>query len=352
MQDGYKGKMKIRVGIISLCVLFLLLCGNQRADCSPTQYNILLVVSEQGEPYQSVIDSMTSELSNMGYVQDKNLTIKFYSLDHFEGRAKRILMEEAENKYDLIAVFGTIGTIAFKELILDDPHYEKVVFSTITDPVGIGVIDDFTNPPKHNFTGVAYPVPVKERFQFIKKVMPDVRKIGFIYADMPQSHSYNQWVKDFIATDPEYKDYEILFREVPFAKSEGGMLRMAEESEKFIKELDPQVDMFLSANDQLALQPFFPQNVYKLSTKPLVGVGKPDVMERRGAVMAIYPTPEGIGKQTAKIIQRLLEGASVKEVLPEETNEFGIALDLKKIKQFGLTVPEDILLQAGKNIVE
>lgn len=344
--------MKIRFYIIIFFILFFSLSENREAKCETKQYKILLIASEHGEPYQSVIDSMTYELSKMGYIKDKNLTIKYYSLDHYKGRAKSILKQEADVNYDLITVFGTVGTIALKEIILDDPDYKKVVFSTITDPVGVGVIDDFINPPKHNFTGIAYPVPVRERFNFIKKVMPEVKKIGFIYADMPQSHSYNKWVKDFLKNDPEFKDYEIFFREVPFVKSKGGMIRMAKESKQYIKELDQKVDIFLSANDQLALQPFFPKNVYELSTKPLVGVGRPDVMEQRGATMAIFPTPEGIGRQTAKIMKRLLEGASVKEIIPEETNEFGIAFDMKKIQQFGIKVPEDILIQAGNNIVK
>jgi putative ABC transport system substrate-binding protein len=338
--------------IIILLIISIFPSVNRDVNCETKQYKILLIASEHGDPYQTVIDSMTSELSKFGYIKDKNLTIKYYSLDNYKGRAKSILKQEKDVNYDLIAVIGTVGTIALKEIILDDPNYKKIVFSAVTDPVGVGVIDDFKNPPKHNFTGVAFPVPVKERFSFIKKVMPDVRKIGFIYADMPQSHSYNKWVKDFLKNDLEFKDYEIFFRKVPFVKGKEGIIRMAEESTKYIKELDPKVDIFLSANDQLGLQPLFPKYVYKLSTKPLIGIGKPDVMEHRGATMAIFPTSEGIGRQTANLIKRLLEGASVKEVIPEEVSEFGIAFDMKKVKQFGIKIPEEILMQAGNNIAQ
>lgn len=321
------------------------------AWCGTERRSILVVVSEEGEPYRSVIGAMTADLADKGYVKDDNLTIQYHSLDHYEGRAKRVLEQEAKATHDLVAVFGTIATIAFKELLLDNPKYPKVVFSTITDPVGVGVIDGFSSAPKANFTGVAYPVPIKERFAFIRKLMPKARKIGLIYADMPQSHSYNQWIRDFLKTDPEFKDYEVLFREVPFVKSKGGMIRMGEESLKHIRELDSQVDLFLSANDQLGLQPFFPKNVHETATKPLVGVGRHDVMERRGAAMCIYPVPEGIGRQTAAIVKRLLDGASVKEVLPEETKEFGIAFDMDEIRRFGIVIPPDLLEKAGNNIV-
>lgn len=346
-----KNEMQKYISIFFLFILFCAFSGPGDAQCQAIQHRMLVILSELGDPYQSAFDFTISELSRLGYVQDKNFSFKLYSLDHYKGRTKRILMLEAANRYDLIVVFGTIGTIALKDIILDDPEYEKIVFSCVTDPVGAGVIDDFVSPPTHNFTGVTYAVPVAERIHFIKRVMPQARKIGLIYADMPQSHGYNNWLRDCLKNDARCDGYEILFRSVPFVESQGGMIRMTIESVRHIKELDQKVDLFLSANDQLASHSLFPQKVCALSEKPLVGLNKKDVMEARGATMAIFPTPEGIGRQTAKIIHRLLEGASVKDVLPEEVNEFGVAFDLVKAKQFGIHIPEDLLQRAGNNII-
>ena len=261
-------------------------------------------------------------------------------------------MLESKNRYDLVAVYGTIGTIALKEIVLDDPEYDKIVFSCVTDPLGAGVIEDFVSPPKHNFTGVTYAVPIAERISFIKRVMPEARKIGLIHADMPQSHGYNNWLRKCMKNDKRCNDYEIFFRSVPFVESKGGIVRMTMESMKHIKALDQKVDLFLSANDQLASHAHFPQKVYALATKPLIGLNEKDVMEQRGATMAIFPTHEGIGRQTATLIKRLLEGASVKDVLPEEVKEFGVAFDLGKTEQFGLHIPEDLLKRAGDNVIK
>ena len=217
--------------------------------------------------------------------------------------------------------------------------------------MGAGVIEDFASPPTHNFTGVTYAIPVEERIKFVKRLMPEARKIGLIYAEMPQSLGYNNWLRDYVKDNPGCHGCEIFFRSVPFVESKGGMIRMALESKKHIKELDQKVDLFLSSNDQLASQPFFPKNVYELSTKPLVGLNKKDVMEKRGAAMSIFPATKGIGRQTAKIIKRLLEGAPVKDVMPEKVKAYGVAFDMAKTRQFGIEIPDDLLRQAGQNIV-
>ncbi len=310
-------------------------------------HRILLIASEKGEPYQSVIQAMQDRLSALGHGEG----IRSYSLDHFKGRAKNILRREEGNTHDLICVFGTVATIALKELIFDDPKYPKVVFSAVTDPVGIGVINDFTSFPEHNFTGVSYPVPVEKRMAFVKALMPNARNIGLIYADMPQSQSYNKWLSDLIKTDPRYRDYTIFFRQVPFVKSAGGTIRMTKEAVRHIRELDTMVDLFLSPNDQLAVHAEFPGAVFELATKPLLGLGKAEVMEGWGATAAYYPSLEGMGQQTADMVIRLLDGADLKSVIPEEIKTFGMAFDMEKIRRFGIHVPEKMIRRAGSNIL-
>ena len=161
---------------------------------SQKQFKLLIIDSQKGEPYKTVRESMLSELSKFGYKEGKNLIVKYHSIGNFEGRAINIWKKiESKKNYDVVFVNGTIAVKALKKVALDDSN--KFVFAAVTDPVGVGVIDDFQNPPKYNFTGVCYPVKVEERLRFIKKVLPHVNKIALIYADMPQSDSYKKWVE-------------------------------------------------------------------------------------------------------------------------------------------------------------
>ena len=215
----------------------------------------------------------------------------------------RIWKKEKKNKYDVVFVNGTVAVMGFKKRAFDDKQ-NKFVFGSITDPVGVGVIDDFENPPKSNFTGIFYPVKVEERLRFTKKIIPNARKIGFIFADMPQSHSYVEWIKKALKQD-EFKNLTIYYKSVDFVKSEGGHKRMTKIATKYVKELDSQVDLFISPNDQMGVQSPFAEMVYKTATKPLLGLGRKDVMDGWGATMSIYPDLKGAGKQIAHMIEQL-----------------------------------------------
>lgn len=314
-------------------------------------FKLLIFDSQKGNPYDEVRAAIKEALAGYGYVEGVNLqtTLQVAGNDIKEG--ERILREEVANHYDVIFVGGTMATIAAKNALLDQMN-QPVVFGSPTDPVGIGVIKDFTHPPTSNFTGVCYPVPVKARLKFLKQLMPNAKTFGVIYADMPQSQSYNRWIKELVETDPEFKEIKLIFRPVTLVTGENGDKMMAEAAIPHIKELDPIVDAFIKPNDQMGTRRNFAEVVLATASKPLIGIVKDDVMGQWGATAVVYPSHVSIGQQTARMIKEIFEGKKVADILPEWPQTYGFAIDLPKTKRFGINVPIEILQLAGDNIIK
>jgi putative ABC transport system substrate-binding protein len=51
------------------------------------------------------------------------------------------------------------------------------------------------------------------------------------------------------------------------------------------------------------------------------------------------------------MIIQFFEGKTASQVMPEWPHKFGIAVDLRKAKQFGIEVPIEMLQMAGENII-
>ncbi len=343
----------IRSLLIPLVVL-LLFPLNTTADSfnlalKETQ-RLLILDSQHGTPYDEVRAAMLKRLAEHGYVSGRNLTVELFVAGNDVARGEQILREQADKGYDAAFVGGTIATIAARNILLgrDIP----VVFGSTTDPVGIGVIDNFTDKPRTNFTGVCYPVPLSARLRFIRKLMPQAKRLGLIYADMPQSHSYNAWLREAIATDPEFADMAIIFRSVKLVIGEEGDRQMAQAAIQHIKELDPIVDAFIKPNDQMGSRRHFAGVVYANATKPLIGLTQADVMEEWGSTAVIYPSHESIGRQAADMLKQIFEGAKPADITPQWPARFGFAVDLKKTRRFGIKVPIEILRLCGKNIIK
>ena len=310
--------------------------------------DLLIIESEEGAPYTTISKAILSELSRLGFIEGQNLQVKYWSLGNSEGMARRAWMEEKDNHYDVIFLNGTVAALNFYKF--EGPSSKnKFVFGAVTDPIGIGIIDEFNTAPTSNITGICYPIKIEERLRFLQRTMPEARDIGFVYSDMVQSLSYQQWLEKALITD-EFKHLRFHFRKVPFVKGEEGHVRMTRLAKQFIEELDPKVDLFLSPNDQMGVQQPFAQMVWQTATKPLIGLGRLDVMEGWGATMSIFPSLTETGKRLALMISDILTGTPVNQ-LPPQWPESGMAFDLQKTRRFNISIPDEMLLTAGANII-
>ncbi|MEH6627196.1 MAG: ABC transporter substrate binding protein [Motiliproteus sp.] len=317
-----------------ICLLLAVFWMTPSFARSTDSLKIMVVDSSQGEPYRTVREAMLAELQRRGFTLGSRLQIKHLSLGNFGGPARHIWNEALTQRYDLIFVNGTAAALAFRDLALGAEM--PFIFAAVTDPVGIGIIEGFNSPPVSNFTGVSYPVDVETRLRFIRRVMPDAATIGLVYADMPQSKSYRRWLEQALEK-PEFDSLKVIYRSVPYIKSEGGHVRMTRLAQRHILELDSQVDVFISPNDQMGVQAPFAQMVYKTATKPLIGLGKKDVDEQWGATMSVYPSLEGMGTCAAAMIAHWHESGSISEI-EARWPQIGVAFDTPKLKQFNLRV--------------
>ncbi|MFA7270043.1 MAG: ABC transporter substrate binding protein [Sterolibacterium sp.] len=348
---------RCRIGC-RICAAFLLLMAGLTTASSATQAaedqvrHLLILDSQFGNPYDEVREALIKSLENDGYVEGRNLQTTLQVTGNDVAAGEDILKQElGRRRYDVIFVGGTAATISAKHVLYGNRR-QAVVFASPTDPVGIGVIKDFVGPPVANFTGVCYPVPIKARFRFIRQLLPKARVFGLIYADMPQSRSYNKWVQQLLDTDPEFKDIKVIFRSVPLVTGEHGDRLMAETAARHVRALDAYVDAFIKPVDQMGTRRQFSELVYKTASKPLIGLVKDDVMGQWGATAVVYPSHQRIGRQAARMIRDLFQGKRIADIPPEWPKEYGFAVDLPKARQYGISVPVEILQMSGENIIK
>ncbi len=328
---------------IYLILLTAVLAGFGYASSAPKK--ILMIDSQSGDPYQTVRESMLRELGKRGYNESSGLNYEYYSLSHYRGAARNLWNHRIQKTdYDLIFLTGTLACKSFKEIAWQSDKH-KFIFAAVTDPVGLGLISDYGKTPPANFTGVAFHLPVNVRMDFVRELIPDVKHIGIVHADMSQAHSYRKWLEEVLKQD-HWKGVTLHYRQVDFIPSEGGHRRMAQMAKKHIEELDPIVDVFLSPSDQMGAQSPFARMVSKVATKPLIGMGKQDVVDGWGATASIYPDEKAIGEQAAALIERIFQGESLTDILPERAKHFGMVIDREKADRFNLKISEELKQKA------
>ena len=306
--------------------------------CFATGLRLGIIDSQNTEPYFSIRTHLIKELNKMGLKERKNLSIKSYSIGNHPGAVKNIWKYNLKGKIDILYISGTMATIGARDYV--DQKDIPIVFAAPTDPVGIGVIKDLHSTPSGNFTGIPFQVKVENRLDLIKKVFPKVRRIGLIFANMPQSISYNKWLKVALK-NPKYKNITVTFKKVQFIRSERGQERMAEVARGIAKELNEQVDLFLTPNDQMGTQRPFITELIKVVDKPIIGIAVKDIVEDWGSVLSISASLEDIGRKGAHIINRIFKGESVQDIYPLFPKEV-IRINGKKANELGIIIPKEL----------
>lgn len=322
-----------------ILLVTLMLCLALASGEEPRQ--ILIINAQTGEPYDSARIALIQELDRIGYSEaDGTLQIRTYSLGNNMEFMKRIQTLEGDtiSKYDAILLNGTIALLAAKELWYGRADLDFLFFN-ITDPLGSGVIDGFSKPPKANFSGISYPVPVRERLRFLRRILPAARRIGYLYADMPQSWSYNRWLEEALA-EAEFRDLELVMRKIDFVAGENGSIRMAIVAAEQAALLNDEVDVFLAPNDQMGINFEFSRRISRLVNKPIVALGYQEIADHSGALMSIYPDTTEVGRRMAGMVQSLFNGASIQDVYPEQP-PYDYILDKNQVQRFGIVVPPE-----------
>lgn len=316
------------------------------AGVAAAPVRLLFIDTQAGAPYDDSRQATIDELRRLLARQGRRLEVQHYSLQHYDGIATRIWhnLGEAERHHDAVVVNGTMAAQAFRDLAKEQPQ-QRFFFLAVTDPVGLGLIEGFDRPPSANFTGISYPVPVRERLRLLRAAMPEARTIGLIYADMPQSHSYRRWLDEALA-EPEFRDLKVLYRQIPFVPSDGGQQRMARLAAAEAQQLDGQVDLFMAPNDQLGVQPYFAQALAPVISKPLMGVGERDVREGWGAAFTIYADQAEAGRQLAEMLFLHVSGSPFAQLRPQPPRKFGVLYDPALSQRFGLKQVQPPLVQA------
>lgn len=342
--------------IIVLLFVIAMGCDSKPSDETTTGQidktcRLLIINSLSKYPYTYVGRQCKDCLEDLGYRTGENLIIEEYGIGNDPARGQEILAGLDLHKFDVICVTGTMATIAAR-----DQLYKKtdipVVFTVVTDPVGLGVIADFQQTPPANFTGVSHPVPVASRFDFIRVLMPNAQTIGLIHSNLSPSLSYGQWIDELLAHDPRFQDIKIISREILYPNDPEQLDIIYEEVALFVAELNDQVDLFISPNDSMGDDSRFAHTVFTHATKPLCGLSSADVMDGRGATFVMFPSYRSMGRQAGHMIHRVLQGESIATILPERPRDNGIAIDMDKANQFGLRVPIDIIEMAGDFVVQ
>lgn len=234
-----------------------------------------------------------------------------------------------DEKPNLVLAIATPGAQVCAQKIKDIP----VVFAAVSDPVGAGLVKSM-DAPGGNLTGMTDMPPVAKQLELIKSILPKAAKIGIVY-NAGEANSVSQ----VNAVKAAGAKLGMSVVEATVSNS-GGVFQAA-------KSLVGACDAVYVPLDNTVVSAF--ESLVKICEEnklPLFSSDNESVA--KGSIAALALDYYAMGKQTAAMAKKILDGAKPGAMPVESLTNLDVHLNLKAAKAQGVTVPEEVVKKAVK----
>lgn len=237
---------------------------------------------------------------------------------------------DADRK-DLVLAIATLAAQAAVNVIDDIP----ILITAVTDPVEAQLVDSIEKPGG-NLTGTSDLTPVRTQLELLKRIAPNARRVGVLY----NNGEVNSVVQVQIAREAA-RDLGLTLVEATAATT----TEVLQAAQSLVGRVDaiyvPTDNTVVAAIESVVL-------VAEQARLPLIA-GEDQSVEN-GALATIGIDYYQLGRQTADIAHRVLQGEDPAEISIEYQSEMTVVLNLDAARRIGLTIPEEVVAQAARII--
>ncbi len=326
-----------KLGLITIALPFLIQsCSPNKTDSktdSKTNSKKTIAVTQIVEhpSLNAIRDGLKEELAASGFEADKTLNWRWESAQGSPSTATQIAKKFAGEAPDVIVA---ISTPSAQSAIAAAPKL-PVIFSGITDPLSAKLVTNLQQPGGL-VTGVSDLAPIAQHLDLIQKITPTTKRIGILY-NAGESNSVSQVQ---------------LFKSAATAKNitlVEATVSNSSEVATAAKSLVGKVDSIYIPTDNTIVSALEAVLQVGIANKLPIYAGDIDSVDR-GAIATLGFNYKDVGKQTGKMVVRVLKGEKPGSIAVETPSQLNLVINTKAAKQMGVTIPDSILKTAQKVI--
>ncbi len=277
-------------------------------------------------------DGVRDELKAAGFEAGKNLKFEVQSAQGNSGTAAQIARKYVGARPDVIVAIATPSAQAVVAATKDIP----VVYSAVTDPVAAKLVKTW-DASGTNVTGVSDLSPLAKHLDLIKQVAPNAKRVGVIYS-------------------PGEANSVAIIEGLKKACAAAGLVLVEAAAARTVdvpsaaQSLVGKVDVLYAPTDNNVMSAF--EGIVKVAQQarlPVIGADTGTV--KRGAVAALGLNYYDLGRQTGKLVVRILTGEAAGSLPSQVSDSFELHLNQGAAQKQGVTLSA-ALLKSAKVVVQ
>ncbi len=310
--------------------------GHCPAQSQPDVRRIgLLSTLEPGDPQGRVlIEAFKEGLRERGWIIGRNLIIE----ERYTGARTQLLGQYAselvQSKVELIVTHGTPPVEAARKVAPSLP----IVFATIGDPVGAGLVASLSRPGG-NITGLSLLASdlSTKRLELMKETIPSLDRVAMLW-------------------NPANASLALQLRETEVAARSMGIglislpVQAAADLDPAIKDAyEQRAGAIITTSDNMQVSRRM-QIVESAMQYKLPVIAEYREIAEAGALLSYGPSRKDSWRRSAAYVDRILRGSAPADLPVEQPARFELVLNRKSAKRLSIEPPRTILVRADEVI--
>jgi putative ABC transport system substrate-binding protein len=277
-------------------------------------------------------DGVRDELKAAGFEVGKNLKFDYQSAQGNTGTAAQIARKYVGDRPDVIVAIATPSAQAVVAATREIP----IVYSAVTDPVAAKLVKTW-DASGSNVTGVSDLSPLEKHLELIKKVVPGAKRVGVIYS-------------------PGEANSVAIVEALKKAAPAAGLTLVEAAAARTVdvpsaaQSLVGKADVIYAPTDNNVMSAF--EGIAKVAQQAKLPVVAADTdAVKRGAVAALGLNYYDLGRQTGKLVARVLNGEAPGKIASQTSTTFELHVNPAAAEKQGVKLPDE-LVKTAKVVVK
>jgi len=311
--------------ILAVVLLLAPLASDAQQAATVPRIGVLL---HDGAP-PGFLAALRTGLQDLGYFEGKNIALELRNAEGKNDRLAALADELVRRRVDLILALNTPAATAAKKATTTIP----IVIARVTDPVRSGLVASLAHPGG-NVTGLSFnnsELAVKG-LELLREALPQIARVAVLSNAANPAHKAQVSALESAGNRIGLKMHSVLVRSNDLPAVFQAVARVRAEA------------LFVLDDTALTRQR---REILKLATAhALPVVARYKDFADAGALIAYGPNLPAIYRRAAYYVDRLLRGASAKDLPLEEPSVFDLVVNLRTAKALDLTISQSVLVRA------
>ncbi len=319
-----------RAGLLMVLLLAVTLLPGLRQRDLDRMYQVGVMITD--DTYLAPVEGFKEGLKELGYAEGRHIAYEIQNAKLDREALRRAANAFVQKKVDLIFTATYVGAMLAKEATQDTPI--PVVFGPAGDPVETGLVQSITTSG-NNLTGVStlsLELTAK-RLEMLSRTIPKAKRIAVLF-------------------NPEDRFSQDVVKQTYRAAEKLG-LRVVECHGRNADEIRASVNALRKENVDAVFA--VPDVLVNSQVEALSSVAREHklpyfvhirTLAERGALTSYGINTFQIGKQAARLADKIFNGARPAEIPIETPRKLELVINLRVAKEIGLAIPNTVLREA------